>query len=145
MHRARAARARAKYTFYRFYTAPCGAPHTIRHSGGPRNFDKLVNVISGPCGPFPCVCMLLQNSQSAKSARSVFGILTTFLGVFNSYQELRSMYVWTPPRVHEEVNSTCRHEGFVGTIFSHNRPKNDAQDLKKKWSRKTRPAFLYNL
>ena len=25
-HRARAARTRAKYTFYRFYTAPCGAP-----------------------------------------------------------------------------------------------------------------------
>ena len=32
------------------------------------------------CGPSPCVCMLLQNSQSAKGARSVFGILTTFLG-----------------------------------------------------------------
>ena len=27
--------------------------------------------------------MLLQNSQSAKGARSVFGILTTFLGVFS--------------------------------------------------------------
>ena len=27
-HRARAARARAKYTFYRFYTVPCCAPRT---------------------------------------------------------------------------------------------------------------------
>ena len=34
--------------------------------------------------------------------------------------------------------------GIVETIFSHNFPKNDAQDLKK-WSRKTRPVFLYNL
>ena len=34
--------------------------------------------------------------------------------------------------------------GIVKTIFPHNFPKNDAQDLKK-WSRKTRPVFLYNL
>ena len=33
---------------------------------------------------------------------------------------------------------------FVKTIFSHNFPKNDAQDLEK-WSRKTRLVFLYNL
>ena len=30
---------------------------------------------------------------------------------------------------HEEVNSTCRHRGFCGNHFFHNRPKNDAQDL----------------
>ena len=61
---------------------------TSHHSDGPRNFDILV--IRRPCGPFPCVCMLLQNSQSANGARSVFGIQNTFLGSFNSYQELRS-------------------------------------------------------
>ena len=33
---------------------------------------------------------------------------------------------------------------FFLTRFFHNFLKNDAQDLKK-WSRKTRPAFLYNL
>ena len=33
---------------------------------------------------------------------------------------------------------------FFLTRFFHNCLKNDAQDLKK-WSRKTRPAFLYNL
>jgi hypothetical protein len=32
--------------------------------------------------------MLLQDSQSAKGAGSVLGILSTFMGVFNSYQEL---------------------------------------------------------
>jgi hypothetical protein len=45
----------------------------------------------------------------------------------------------------EEGNSIPVATGdFVGTIFFHNRPKNDAHDLKK-WSRKTLPAFLYNL
>jgi hypothetical protein len=33
---------------------------------------------------------------------------------------------------------------FFLTRFYHNRRKNDPHDLKK-WSRKTRPAFLYNL
>jgi hypothetical protein len=33
-----------------------------------------------------------KNSQSAKGARSVFGILNTFLGDFNSYQEYQSTY-----------------------------------------------------
>jgi hypothetical protein len=33
---------------------------------------------------------------------------------------------------------------FFLTRFFHNFLKNDAQDLKK-WSRKTHPAFLYNL
>jgi hypothetical protein len=34
---------------------------------------------------------------------------------------------------------------FFLTHLHHNRRKNDPQDLKKKWSRKMRPAFLYNL
>ena len=47
-------------------------------------------------------------------------------------------------QLHKVTNSTCRDRYFFLTRFFHNRPKNDAPDLKK-WSRKTRPAFLYNL
>ena len=45
-HRARAARARGKYTFYRFYTAPCGAPHTT-----PADFGISINLLlAAPAG-----------------------------------------------------------------------------------------------
>jgi hypothetical protein len=66
-HRARAARPRAKNTFLQILYSTLW--RTSHHSGGPRNFDKLV--IRCTWGAFPCVCMLLQNSQNTKPARSV--------------------------------------------------------------------------
>jgi hypothetical protein len=70
-----ARRARAKYSFYIFYTSP--ARRTSHYSGGPRNFDIVV--ISGTCGTFPCVRILLQDSQRTKGLGSVFGIMSPFL------------------------------------------------------------------
>ena len=40
----------------------------------------------GTCGTSPCVCILVQNSRNTKGAVSVFGILSPFVGVFNSYR-----------------------------------------------------------
>jgi hypothetical protein len=45
---------------------------------------------------------------------------------------------------HEEVNSNCRHGWFFRNHFSVTASKMTPMTLKK-WSRKTRPAFLYNL
>ena len=78
----RGARAR-KIHFLQILCSPLR--RTSHHSGGPRNFDKLV--IRGLCGAFPSVCIFLQNSQNTKGTGSVFGILSLFLGHLNSYQE----------------------------------------------------------
>ena len=64
--RPRGARARKIHFLQILYST---SRRTSHHTGGPRNFDKLV--ISGPCGAFQCVCMLLQNSQNTKGAGSV--------------------------------------------------------------------------
>ena len=47
-HGTRAVRARAKYTFYRFYTAPCGAPHTT-----PADLGILIHLFFWPLRRVP--------------------------------------------------------------------------------------------
>jgi hypothetical protein len=77
-----ARRARAKYTFYRFYTAPCGAPHTT-----PADLGISINLFFWLRRRAP----LRLHAFTELAKHKGFGVCvmysSPFLGYFNSYQE----------------------------------------------------------
>ena len=65
-HRARAARARAKYTFYRFYTAPCGAPHTT-----PADLGISINLLLAARAGHPHASACFYRTRKAQRVRDL--------------------------------------------------------------------------